>query len=1049
MLRRLLSAVVAVAFCPTASAAPHRYVLHPNPALTILSITQGPDGWLWLAAEEGLYRFDGLHFDKIPDYPFGSARFVAFTSDGSMWVGGRDGLVRRRDRFEVIAREEVRGMTALADQVWFKSDRLTQVRADGSIHRFPYATREQITADSSGRLFFACGGRKFACWIAPDKPLQRNVLEIPDGYDQVARDGLGRIWIADGASARLLHVQKPASDLRRTPSQRTARAGPLLPGRNGQLWFLGETVRGTTPQIAFRDSPDNERFQPTAGYEDGHRHVWVSLLGRGLTEWIPDPVWERWYREDFGGAAPSQIVRTYDGTLVAATQAGLFRFDTNAGTWTRFGEPHNYAALLPLPEGGFLASIRNVGLARLSTAAEILELPHDPLGSVDQYRKIVRDRSGRMWVGNKLGLLRITGQPGALRLTPETLPLPPSDYLNAVDLELDAQGRLWAGYDSGIAWLDEDGSWHQLPTSHALSQVRSITLAAPSGEEIWVAYRRGGRFSRLQKHGDRWRVTDFEAAQGYGPPDTHFIRKDSRGWIWRGSPDGLQISDGRHVAPGDWLHIGPDRGLAAETTGQYGFFEDSDGSVWISGESGVTHLRPEASWFDAPGQAPAPRITRLECGDRVSLRTSVLPGALPLTDKLRIQVGSLDTPLFRPYPFRYRLRPVMTKWGLSRDGVLEFLDLPPADYTLEVGYTGNGPSAMLRSSFRIGPAAAGYRAWRWLIPLGLAAMLVFFRGSLWFEKFRYRLYKAIFLARRFLGQRILGRRDRLSVVSGEQLYRDHTGDTLSGRYRVIRQISHGNLSVVYEARDLQDGGTRTAVKVLKPAPGQDSWMRDRFAREIAALRSVEHPGVVRILDSWVSPEGEPCIALPFLEGPTMRSVLRSGPMAPSRVARIVRSLGAALSEVHRKGIVHRDLKPENVVLLHPNTAQEQSVIIDFDTSGIRGRASQPAVTTMLAGSFHYMAPERLSGRYSTASDVYAFAVMILEMLTGRRLADLNALFHEPAFPRAVEELLTNQVGRVEAARVVTECLLPAYDPDPQNRPVDLLLWSERLAKVLS
>ncbi len=241
--------------------------------------------------------------------------------------------------------------------------------------------------------------------------------------------------------------------------------------------------------------------------------------------------------------------------------------------------------------------------------------------------------------------------------------------------------------------------------------------------------------------------------------------------------------------------------------------------------------------------------------------------------------------------------------------------------------------------------------------------------------------------------------------------------------------------MVYEARDLQDGAARLAIKVLNRNSKQEGWVRDRFAHEVAALRSVRHPGVVSILDSWISPSGEPCLAMPFVNGQTLRAVLDDGPLSLSRAAEIIQQLGSALADVHARGIVHRDLKPENMIL-----AGDQIVIIDFGTAGLKSAENELAATTLMSGSFHYMAPERLTGHYSPASDVFSLGVIILEMLTGKRLAALKAMPSDPSFQAELENALQS--------RELAELLAPAFDPQPRNRPPDIAAWTERFSGSL-
>ena len=1033
----LIAAVLALAV--PSHAAPHRLRVYPN-TLTIFSIAQGPDGLLWLAAEDGLYRFDGFHYHKISSLPFATARFVAFTSDGSLWVADFEGLARvRNNHFETVLTEEVSGMAAYPDQVFVKVPKdLIQIGIDGSIHRLKLPARRDLTIDSAGRLWFACQ-LTAGCSYDPAHPDQPQSIEFPPTslYAQVVHDSLGRIWAADPERAFLMENGRAVETLERLRSQKMDRAGPLLPGRNGQLWFLGETVRGLIPKIDFRDRADHNRFPPTSGIEDTRGHLWVASLSQGLVEWTPDPEWQRWFPEDFGQEPPVQVTRDPAGSKIIATQKNVYRQDPHTDGWLPImKQPYRYYALLPLEGGDFLASIRGYGLARLSAQGSIVEHIQNIVPN-EEYREILRDRKGRLWVGTKRALLRIEGAPGSLKLQPEALPeIPPRESADPVDMDIDGAGHLWVGYTSGLAWLDDQDQWHKIVTDQPVTLVRGFALA---GDDIWVAYRRSGAFSRLHRNGDRWNVTLFTPSGGYAPAGTEFLKRDSRGWIWRGCDQGVYVSDGQHVAPSDWLHIDIGNGLAANEIAQYGFFEDSDGAVWITGDEGVTRLKPDASWFEAT-RAALPEITRMDADGRRFLYPDPLPASLPAPTKvLRVDVGTLNAPPFRTYPLRYRFQPGSNAWQLSRDGSLEFHNLSDGDYSLQISFPGNSPAPVTTYAFRVGTGRSVPRS-RWLIILlcAAAAIILIISFAPGLERLRFRFEKAVFLLRRRLSQSAPS-----SPAGAHAGAPHHSGETLLGRYRLSRVVSRGGFSVVYEARDLRDGNARLAVKVLNRNSKQEGWIRDRFAHEVAALRSVQHPGVVPILDSWISPAGEPCLTMPYLNGQTLRAALDQGPLSIPLAARIIRQLGSALADVHSRGIVHRDLKPENMILL-----EEQIVIIDFGTAGLRTAENELAATTQMSGSFHYMAPERLTGRYSPASDVFSLAVIILEIITGKRLAALNAMFSDPSFEVELQNVIQTRLDP-DAAKHLAALLTPAFNPQPRDRPPEVSSWSDQVAQALS
>ena len=132
---------------------------------------------------------------------------------------------------------------------------------------------------------------------------------------------------------------------------------------------------------------------------------------------------------------------------------------------------------------------------------------------------------------------------------------------------------------------------------------------------------------------------------------------------------------------------------------------------------------------------------------------------------------------------------------------------------------------------------------------------------------------------------------------------------------------------MYRASDLSLLSKPVVVKIL--AAANDGWLSSRLQHEIEALARINHPGVVGVLDAGMLSDGSPFLVMQYVEGITLRQTLERGRLEPSRLAAILRQVGAALEAAHAKGIVHGDLKPDNIVLQRLSDGADLVRLIDF------------------------------------------------------------------------------------------------------------------------
>ena len=220
------------------------------------------------------------------------------------------------------------------------------------------------------------------------------------------------------------------------------------------------------------------------------------------------------------------------------------------------------------------------------------------------------------------------------------------------------------------------------------------------------------------------------------------------------------------------------------------------------------------------------------------------------------------------------------------------------------------------------------------------------------------------------------------------------GTTL-GPYSVTAKIGEGGMGEVYRARDTTLDRD-VAIKVLPDAFASDPDRLARFEREAKVLASLNHPNIGAIHGLEESDGDTRALVLELVEGPTLADRIKQGPIPLDEALPIAKQIADALEAAHEAGVIHRDLKPANVKVKSDGTVK----VLDFGLAkAFQPDASDPSLSQsptisltaaatqmgMVIGTAAYMSPEQASGKVvDKRADVWAFGVVLYEMLTGRK-----------------------------------------------------------------
>jgi len=816
--------------------------------LAVSSMATDQAGFLWLATENGVYRFLGSTFERFgPEQGIGELNIRALVIDpnGVVWVGTHENLYRFDGRRFITAAPNPIQVLAWNQLAVEDADHLLvaekrhlyrlehdkdgrvlsylPVFSDRLLNSNPDLARISnvgvVTGPSKSISIWIGSGKKLYCWSEGQNDTAFKVegrlssWGIKQGLDEdtwegVLLDRAGNLWaggryhvavLAPGAS-RFKHRDIPGAN----PGNRFPYA-PFVEDREGRVLTPSEegVARwdGTAWHIIGRPNGLTLTGHVVSMSFDASGDLWLATRGDGLYNWTGYEDWEGWNdSQHLPSAVMWALASTRDKRVFIGTDKGPGWIDPQSGAsghlfnmprWT-LGQVDALGMNRDgsLWAGTFSAAVLRID-AKTGRTEQIAKLP-------DFITRTVEDSQGRIFFTTNNGIFE--------RDSKDSMAAP--QRVNAVDAFLTGSTQVDAGCESpnGTLWFLtnkhllrlQDGRWTQPPID-GMPKISGtmLDMSCAADGSVWITGQQTGTW-RLTPGGDRLDAWQLQLPEDFQMLTPVAILADTRGWVWLGTDSGLLVWNGL-----GWRHLTQESGLIWNDVNQGVLLAGHDGSIWIGTSGGVAHLlHPERVFDSIPLTVSLTEIYRGST-NYFGARQLTLPWAGP---PLRFHIASPTTRNRSELMLKLKVDGLQPSWVESQDFAI-FPSLAPGEYTFMVMACNAGLNACsvpVKVDVRILPP---WWKTNWFYALCCLGSILLLVGVI----------------RLFVG------RTRQRSKELEKLVRERTRELEFSREQLRIQATHDGLT-----------GMLNRVGVLKALSAELDRARREGAKVIVALVDLDH-----------------------------------------------------------------------------------------------------------------------------------------------------------------------------------------------------------------